>query len=828
MNYFTIDSTEAAKEFIEYIEENPPTNVVIDIDRLILNNNTVIDVDTPFRYVISKVLPKKKQAKKEQAKDNELFYKTVGVDYSIEEIVDYINKYEFLAFDVETTGLNTKKDKVIGFSISGKEGTAIYYPIYTYNKHNNELDKIYQNATKVEYVLKLVKTKKLYMFNGSFDIRICKSNFGIDLTDSLYSDGMLLKHTLEEEGEFSLKGIGVKIQEEIGFDVEKAANEEQIELKRNVQDNGGSTTKSNYEMYKADLHIMSKYACKDADLTIRVINYYSKKLEEQGLSKFYYNDEVMPLYKYVTIPMEEKGVKLDLDYIISSKEEIDKDIEALEATVIQELEKTSAFINWYSDKLENIKVNRGGFAQILCKHLNVNLEKTKAGKYSLTKKNVEALSGEGSQILKDFVFDNIIPRGDLALKVKEELYLEMKEHSGKKLNISSKKQLSEIVFDYMGIKPLSTTKKGNPQFNDQTISFLIEKGHRWAEYLYQYNKLIKIKGTYIERFLDGQIDGKYYFSYKQHGTISGRYGSDAQQLPRPVEEGKEYETVVKYVNRIRRFMISENNRIFLDCDYESLEPHVFANTSKDERLIDIFNKGHDFYSTIAIATEKLEGVSADKLADNYLGNIDKDKRQKAKAYCLGVPYGMLGYALGKTLGIDTKDAEALIDAYLNAYPDLKEWMGTSRAFAKKHGYVVSEAGRVRHLPRVKELYEKYGDMLLDFWFRKKLIKVLGIEEVDGLYKDYKNGLNNSLNFQIQSMAASIVNRAAIAINKEFYEKGIDGWVCAQIHDQLIMDVPEDRAEECKEIIQRCMETTTTLRLKLKAVPHASRNWQDGH
>ncbi len=136
--------------------------------------------------------------------------------------------------------------------------------------------------------------------------------------------------------------------------------------------------------------------------------------------------------------------------------------------------------------------------------------------------------------------------------------------------------------------------------------------YKWASLLRDYNKLNKIKGTYIDRILDNQENGIFYPSFQQHKTVSGRYGSDLQQLPRPLEENQASEVVRKYNNEIRKLFIAGENYVFIDSDYESLEPHVFAHVSGDERLKDIFRSGCDFYSTIAIATEKLDGVSAVK------------------------------------------------------------------------------------------------------------------------------------------------------------------------------------------------------------------------
>ena len=332
----------------------------------------------------------------------------------------------------------------------------------------------------------------------------------------------------------------------------------------------------------------------------------------------------------------------------------------------------------------------------------------------------------------------------------------------------------------------------------------------------------------MDRFLDKEEDGMYYFYYKQHATVSGRYGSDAQQLPRPKEEGEEDPIVLKYNNMIRAFFVCKPGNVFIDCDYESLEPKVFSHVADDEGLKDIFRNGWDFYSTIAIKTEKLDQYSPDKKAPNYLKKLANNVRQKAKAYSLGIPYGMSAYALGKSIDLSTKEAQKLVDGYLNGFPNLKKWMTDSKVFVKKEGYVKTQVGRVRHLPKVSYLHQKFGDSLLEWDFQNRLEGELGKEMVMNMSRDYKNGLNNSMNFQIQSLAASIVNRAAIEINREFKDKGIKGQVVAQIHDQLVMEVDESMAEEACKIVQDKMENTTKLSLDLVAIPSLAHNLKEGH
>jgi DNA polymerase I-like protein with 3'-5' exonuclease and polymerase domains len=763
-------------------------------------------------------------------------YVTVDSIDKLKSLIEHIKQNDLIAFDTETNSLNPRKGKIIGFSVSGQEGQGYYMPTMIFK--DNELqdavieDKLAHDLAKK--TISLLIGKKLIMHNASFDTRFVKCFYGIDLLSSLYADTLLLVHTVKEEGAgymagspFGLKDIAKMIQAHIGLDIEKSANEEQIALKTSIKENGGSITRESYEIWKADLALLSEYAAADTDLTLRVYNYFIKQLYAEGLEKFFFEDEVMPLYKEVTIPMEQVGVKLDLPLINKAKTDIEVHLKEYSDLVMKELLQSSDVKAWVVYKAQDSYPanNKGTFAQELCKEFDLPLERSeKTQKFNINKSAVARLPE--SQI-KHFLMhgDAGVLDKDLCIKISLRLWKE--DNDGLFFNIQSKDQMGEIAFGVLGIKPMSKTAKGKAQFDDDMVQSIAEK-YSWAKNLRIYNRLLKIRSTYIERFLTAQEDGRYYFYYKQHGTVSGRYGSDAQQLPRPKEEGDDDPIVIEYNNLIRAFFIPDSHNIFIDCDYESLEPHTFAHVSGDEGLKDIFRNGWDFYSTIAIKTEKLNQYSPDKKAPNYLRKLDPKLRNKAKAYSLGIPYGMGAYALGMNLGIPTKEAKKLVEGYLSGYPQLKEWMDSSKAQAKAVGFVKTQVGRVRHLPKVKAIYDKIGDDLLDWNIKKEMEYQYGIDKVKSLSRDYINGLNNSCNVQIQGLAASIVNRAALAINRKFKELNIRGWVCAQIHDQLVIEVDHDIAEDAAKIVQDCMENTTKLSIALKAPPSLAINLRDGH
>jgi DNA polymerase I-like protein with 3'-5' exonuclease and polymerase domains len=769
-------------------------------------------------------------------------YYTVQDNETLELLYNHIDSCDIIAVDTETSGLNPRKDKIVGWSVSGDEGVGFYLPtlVWNFDKDELELQTINGKSTEVisKNLLKMLKGKKLVFHNASFDCQFIKNYFGVDLIEDIWVDTGLLVHTVYEEGAFGygnpfgLKPIAIMNQKELGLDVEKAANEEQLELKGSIKRNGGQTTKVLFEIYKADLDILSKYASADTDLTLRICNLYLKKLKEEGLEKFFFEDEVMPIYREVTVPMEAAGVDLDVELIEKTYKEISEDLVKNKEIVMKSLLAISEVKEWVlGTALNNYPVShKGNWAQNLVTRYSLPLPKSeKTGKYSLTSKNIEEL--EDSNI-KEFLLTGNTDLIEDVEKARISMAMWKESNDGEYINIQSKKHLGEIVFKYMGIKPKvagANTKSGRAKFDMDMVEELA-KEYPWAENLRIYNKLLKIKSTYVDRFRDRNEDGKYYFYFKQNGTVSGRYGSDAQQLPKPLEEGEDAPIIMKYVNIVRAFLVAGKGRKVIDADYESLEPHCFASVSGDKKLQEIFDNGWDFYSYVAIQTEKLKGVSADKKADNYLKKLDPVKRNKAKAYSLGVAYGMEAYALKMTLGVDQKTAEGLIKGYLDGFPGLRDWRENSRRQVKDHGFIKNYVGRIRHVPKVKKIYEKFGEKMMDWRFRKNLENQgYKRDDIVKVYRDYRNGLNFCLNFQLQSLAAAVVNRAAVVINRTAREKGFDAFVQAQVHDQLIINVKDDQAEAFAPIVQEIMENTTKLPgVTLKAPPEIANNWRDGH
>ena len=726
----------------------------------------------------------------------------VTSEAQLEQVRAWLSTAEHVVVDIETTDLNPRKDAIIGIGLhDGQHG--FYLARQQYDKASDSLSLLLKRPA-FEQILEQLKSKKLVTYNGAFDLLFIKQYFGVDLAEALHTDVLLLAHTCDENRfSYGLKDVSADL---FGRDVKA----EQADMLASIQANGGTEK----QFYKADLQIMAKYCLQDCALTWRVMQHYLPILHRDGLVDFFYTDEVMPLYRLVTLPMTEHGVRIDVPMLQSALASIDADIEQLEAKIQASIKQyLDLFRQWYLGK-EYPPERKGEFAQAFCELKQLPLPRTPTGKYSLIKKHLEALQpSHARQVLLQQAY--MTP---LEVAACQEL-LWQREGRRYMFNLSSKDHLKRLFFGALKEQPLSRTPKGNPQVDDEFLDQMASK-YEWAEDLRTYNRLCKIKGTYIQRFLDGAEAGRYYPQWKQHGTVTGRYSGDLQQLPRILEVGEAPETVRKHSNNIRNFFIADEGKVLIDADYESLEPHVFAHISKDPAIISIFQQGHDFYSTVAIKTENIQKASADKSAPNYLGKIDKARRQAAKAYALGLAYGETAYKLARDLGISDEEAERLEAGYWAGFPVLRQQSDNGKYHIIDNGWIATEFGRRRRLPEAKWIAAKYGTGILnslELW--KQYHEQPAIyEQMKGYRRRLKKALNAAINYPTQGGAASIVNRAAIALAKAYKEQQIPATIIANIHDEILVSCEVHMAETAAKIMQNCLENTTTLSVNLKAEP----------
>jgi DNA polymerase-1 len=454
---------------------------------------------------------------------------------------------------------------------------------------------------------------------------------------------------------------------------------------------------------------------------------------------------------------------------------------------------------------------------VLLELINAPVLKTKTGKYKLTAKDLTPLKGTP---VGDYLVSNVPLEASVIKMVQEKLFNKTSQRY--MFNLSSKHHLKRLFFTYLGEKSIHKTDKGADQVNDFFLTQMAEK-YSWVKKLQTYNKLNKILGTYINRFLEEQEDGIFYPDFQQHGTVTARYSSDLQQLPRKLEGD---DVVAKYTNMLRPCLIAGDGHKLVGADFAQLEITVFADDAGDPTLLNMIRNKEDFYSRVAIDIYNLGSkYSANKKADNFLKKLNPELRQKMKAVALGIRYGLEGFKLHHDLKITQEEAEMIIFNYFNAYPNLKRRMDELLASVKNKGYVSTKVGRRRRLPEIKQFIDQYGDENLNaLELYKNYSDTNNYQMLRELRKSIHSKLNASLNFPIQSMAASIVNRAAIKITEDFKVQGLSAYIAAQIHDELVCRCPEIEVDKVKQIVQNRMENTTKLNVPLEAVPEVGDNY----
>ncbi len=683
------------------------------------------------------------------------------------ELIDYIKNNAFLAFDTETTGVD-KESKIIGFSISADPETAYYVVLYEWNAKAQALEKL-DTSDEAEEILRMLEGKSLVMHNGVFDCAMVENNYSIKLIDSLHTDTMILGHLLDENRQNGLKELGISI---FGQD----AGEEQKVMKESVTKNGGTLTKDAYELYKADSDLLGKYGAKDALLTIKLFYFLVEQLYAQGLDKFFYEDESMPLLRGPTYELNTTGLKVDTQRLQDLKGELEADCLESKAFIYKEIanaiskeypgtSKKNTFnigsgtqIAWLLfEKLQNefIVLTKGG--KELCKALNIKIP------YSIAHK-------------REFIRTCVSNKG--------RMYGEMK------FNPKTKKmQKPKKIKDYWTY--LSSDKHSLAQFANK---------YKWVEKLLHLSKQETILDTYVLGIQGRMKYGIIHPSFLQHGTTSGRYSSKApnfQNLPRDDK-------------RVKKCVVSRPGKVFVGADYAQLEPRVFASMSQDETLMSCFAKGEDFYSVVGAPIFDKQEFSLIKSAKDSFAAKFPHLRDRAKVIALATPYGRTANFTASQMGIKREEAQDLMDKYFEAYGKVELMMLESHEEAKSKGVVYNLFGRPRRIPEAMLITKRYGTT-----------------DHANLPYEARTLLNLGMNHRIQSTGASIMNRAAIRFYALCKQVEIDAKIVLQVHDELIVECNQEDAENVLLLLKEAMENSTVLPgVDLVAEPKIANNLAD--
>lgn len=508
---------------------------------------------------------------------------TVTTLDQLNQVYDYVMENlplvnNIASVDTETDGREPVVNNIIGYSISLYELEGFYFPFFTWTDERglcteapepipkegqNVEERLYEcvspafKARALDLLAELTKYKTL-MHNATFDVIVTRRNFGIDFINSIYCDTMLLKHTIDCDRPHGLKDCAVKYFGEY-------AKDEQTELGGSVQRNGGKWTKSDKWIWRGDLYYVGDYGAYDTCLTLQLFNHLDPQLDTLGIRDFFYQDEVMPLLKYGTIPMKDTGFKIDVNHFQRSKLRIQAEIDELDRQLREEISDIAGPMEQLHLDKEYPPVPERSFAQALILEVGLPLPiNPKTGAYSTVKAVIKTWA---DQCLRTATEDQIkviwyIQRECdkvpiyLIHKVQRRLWEEKKDEPI--INLGSPKQFEYIVGKKWGIVSPEKTKNGNAvwdaamiekvtikrmqdleglteeqaseKFDELMESEILPNEADWFVKYLRKKKLENLISTFIDGVMDLVINGRVHAEFPQHGTTSGRYAINRPNL----------------------------------------------------------------------------------------------------------------------------------------------------------------------------------------------------------------------------------------------------------------------------------------------------------
>jgi DNA polymerase-1 len=358
------------------------------------------------------------------------------------------------------------------------------------------------------------------------------------------------------------------------------------------------------------------------------------------------------------------------------------------------------------------------------------------------------------------------------------------EMAGEEFNLSSAKQVGEILFDKLKIvEKAKKTKTGQYVTSEEVLESLSSK-HPIVKKILEYRGIKKLLSTYVEALPEmiNAKTGKIHTSYNQTVTATGRLSSsnpNLQNIPIRDEMGKE----------IRRAFIPDEGHVFFSADYSQIELRIMAHLSGDENMVNAFNAGEDIHTA---TSAKIYGVE--------ISEVTKDMRRNAKTANFGIIYGISAFGLSERLGISRTEAKTLIEGYFKTYPQVQEYISNSINKAKENGYVETIFGRKRYLS--------------------------DINSANSVVRAFAE--RNAVNAPIQGSAADIIKIAMVNIDRRFTQENIQSQMILQVHDELNFNVLESELEEVKEIVIEEMQNAYKLRVPLIADYGVGKNWLEAH
>ncbi|MDG2018137.1 MAG: DNA polymerase I [Porticoccaceae bacterium] len=355
--------------------------------------------------------------------------------------------------------------------------------------------------------------------------------------------------------------------------------------------------------------------------------------------------------------------------------------------------------------------------------------------------------------------------------------------AGQQFNLASPKQLAEILFEKLEIPVLKKTAKGAPSTKEEVLQELA-LDYPLPKVLLEHRSLAKLKSTYTDKLptMINPATKRIHTSYHQAGTATGRLSSsdpNLQNIPIRTAEGR----------RVRQAFIAAPGHRLIAADYSQIELRIMAHLSGDQSLLKAFEQGKDIHSATAA---EVFGVN--------LAQVTTDQRRSAKAINFGLIYGMSAFGLARQLNIGRKQAAEYIDLYFQRYPGVQNYMNQVRHSAAENGYVETHFGRRLYLP---EINSRNG-------MRRQAAE------------------RTAINAPMQGTAADIIKLAMINVDQWLQSNQLKSRMIMQVHDELVLEVPEGEFKQVVAGVTECMESAASLHVKLVVDVGDGNNWDEAH
>jgi DNA polymerase-1 len=364
-----------------------------------------------------------------------------------------------------------------------------------------------------------------------------------------------------------------------------------------------------------------------------------------------------------------------------------------------------------------------------------------------------------------------------------ELNAQICDLAGHSFNINSPKQLGVVLFEELGLPVARRTATGYS--TDVAVLEELRGKHAIIDLLLEYRQLDKLRGTYVDALpaLINPRTGRVHTSFNQTGTSTGRLSSsdpNLQNIPVRSELGRQ----------VRQAFVAPPGRVLLGCDYSQVELRLLAHFSQDPEMLAAFRRDEDVHATTAAA---VFGVP--------LEQVTYEQRSMAKAINFGLMYGMGGYGLSSRTDLSVAEAREFIDVYFKRFSRVKEYLDGTIAFAAANGYVETIMGRRRYFP-----------------------ELAATGPVNQAVR--RAAERAAVNMPIQGSAADIIKVAMIRLAARLREEKLRGFMVLQVHDELVLEVPDEELAATRDLVTDTMEHAHELTVRLKVDVSVGKNWME--